>query len=289
MSVWAAYLTVLLVWSTTPLAISWSSESLGPMAALSLRLLVSILIASVVRILSKSPALRFRKHWKAYASGAIGLFPCMALVYWSASYLPSSLISVLFGLAPFAVVLLNIAISSSAGISFGQLLGMTLAFLGLLGVMAPSGDVGAVSVFGAVLILIAVMVYALSTLLVKRYALRIHVPNQLLGTLLFAMPFFMAAWAIEGVQLSEDIPAKAIYATLYLGAMGSVVGFLAYFYLLKRISVAAVSLITMVTPAIAVVLGVWLNAEVLSLYVYLGIACILTGLWVFRYFEANPT
>ena len=69
--------------------------------------------------------------------------------------------------------------------------------------------------------------------------------------------------------------------------MGSVLGFLGYFYLLRRISATAVSLIPMITPVAAVLLGVWLNAETLGLYVYVGIACILMGLWLFRYFEVT--
>ena len=288
MSVWVAYLTVLFIWSTTPLAISWSNESFGPMAALSLRLIVSMAIAVVIRILAKSPSMNFARYWKAYMSGAVGLFPCMALVYWSADYVPSSLISVLFGLSPFAVVLLNMVISSGAGVSQGQLAGMAVAFLGLIGVMLPGGEVGAVSTFGVGLLLCSVATYAVSTLLVKRYAMQVEIPNQLLGTLLFATPCFVLAWGVEGIAFSDAISIKAVLATLYLGSMGSVLAFLAYFYLLKRISVAAVSLIPMVTPAIAVVLGVWLNAEVLSLFVYAGIGFILLGLWLFRFFESKP-
>lgn len=285
MSVFIAYLIVVIVWSTTPLAISWSSESVGPMAALSLRMLISILIVTVVRAISKCPVMCFEKHWRAYASGAIGLFPCMALVYWSSDYLPSSLISVLFGLAPFAVVLLNLLISATWDVSRGQFLGMILAFSGLVIVMIPSDSAGSASVLGVTLILCSVAVYALSTLLVKRYAVDVNITNQLYGTLLFASPLFSVAWLIESGGEPPEITPRALYAILYLGAMGSVVGFLAYFYLLKRISAAAVSLVTMITPMVAVALGVSLNNEVLSLYACLGVACIFLGLWTFRYFQ----
>lgn len=289
MSVWAAYLIVLIVWSTTPLAISWSNESFQPMAALSFRLLLSLVIILSLRPFLKSPAMEFRKFWKAYLGGALGLFPCMALVYWSADYLPSSLISVLFGLCPFAVVALNVLLSSisggGAGVNPGQFLGMILAFIGLASVMLLGDRLESVSLLGICLNLAAVCVYALSTLLVKRYSEGVDLVNQLVGSLSFAAPFFVSGWMMEGETFSQEISAKSVYATLYLGVVGSVIAFLAYFYLLRRISVAAVSLIPMVTPVIAVLLGFWLNSEVLGFYVYLGIAFILLGLWLFRFFE----
>lgn len=291
MSVWAAYLVVLMVWSTTPLAISWSNESFQPMAALSFRLILSLAIILCVRPFLKSPAMDFQKFWKTYAGGAMGLFPCMALVYWSTDYLPSSLISVLFGLCPFAVVLLNVILArimgGGAGIAPGQILGMVLAFVGLMAVMLPGDRLESVSIIGVSLNLAAVFFYALSTLIVKQYSRDVDLVNQLVGALLFAAPCFLFGWILEGATFSGDLSAKSIYATLYLGAVGSVLAFLAYFYLLRRISVAAVSLIPMVTPVIAVLLGFWLNAEVLGFFVYIGIGCILAGLWLFRFFENN--
>ena len=287
MAVWAVYLTVIFIWSTTPLAIFWSSEGLGSMAGLSLRILVSLLIVAVIRALSKRPRMDYRQNWKAYVAGAMGLFPAMALVYWSASYLPSSLISVLFGLAPFVIVLINLFVSSSVGVSLGQLIGMLLAFAGLAVFMMPGEDVSAVSVIGVLLGLGAAVFYAISTYLVKKYAGQVDITNQLYGTLLFVAPVLAIAFFFEGFGFRESMTNKGLYATLYLAAIGSVLGFLAYFYLLQKISVEAVSLIPMITPVIAVVLGVWLNAEQLSLYAYIGIGCILLGLWLFRFCAAQ--
>lgn len=291
MSVWVAYLLVILVWSTSPLAIAWSSESLGAMTALSLRLMISVVLIVGLRPIVRCQPFAVTRNWRAYLSGSMGLFPAMALVYWAADYLPSSLISVLFGLAPFVVVLLNLVMSRVSLVSKGQIGGMVLAFVGLLVVMLPREGFQSVSVWGVILLLSAVLFYALSTILVKRYTQDVDVTNQLLGTVVFASPFFLIAWVCEmggvsGMQaIFDDVDARAVYATLYLAVMGSVVGFFSYFYLLKRISAAAVSLITMITPAMALVLGVWLNAEVFSAYIYFGITCIMLGLWLFRYSE----
>ncbi|MEQ9209685.1 MAG: hypothetical protein RLN96_07575, partial [Pseudomonadales bacterium] len=107
MSVPMNYLLVLAVWSTTPLAIVWSSESFDPMAAGGLRLLIALLVILSLRSLMSAPVLDFKRHWKAYGASAIGLYPGLALVYWAAPLMPSSLISVTFGLAPFFVMGIN--------------------------------------------------------------------------------------------------------------------------------------------------------------------------------------
>ena len=42
MQVSIAYLVVLLIWSTTPLGIVWSSESINPTMAVLLRMLIAV-------------------------------------------------------------------------------------------------------------------------------------------------------------------------------------------------------------------------------------------------------
>ena len=44
MSLAAAYLAVILIWSTTPLGIVWSSESVSPSLALLLRMVIALVL-----------------------------------------------------------------------------------------------------------------------------------------------------------------------------------------------------------------------------------------------------
>lgn len=56
------------------------------------------------------------------------------------------------------------------------------------------------------------------------------------------------------------------------------VGFNLYFYVLKRVSAAALSLVTLVTPVLALFIGQALNGEVIAAQVWLGTFAILLGL-----------
>ena len=87
-----------LIWSTTPLAVKWSGEGpgflLGVLARMGLATFLCLALVAVLR-------LEFPWHQiarRAYYAGALGAYAAMLLVYWAAQYVPSGLISVLFGL-----------------------------------------------------------------------------------------------------------------------------------------------------------------------------------------------
>jgi len=283
MSIPMNYLLVLAVWSTTPLAIVWSSESFDPMAAGGLRLLIALLVILALRPLLSSPALDFGRHWKAYLASAIGLYPGLALVYWAAPLMPSSLISVIFGLAPFFVMGISALAFGQRDSSAGQVLAVVIAFAGLAVLLGAGNSDTHFSYLGLLLILLAVTFYALSTLLVKAHAMEIHVLNLLAGSLLIATPMYLFSWKMDGGSLPAAPSIKAVSAILYLGLIGSVFAYIAYFHLLKRLSATVVSFIPMITPAIAVLLGITLNGEHLGKKMLVGMLMIMLGIWIYQF------
>jgi drug/metabolite transporter (DMT)-like permease len=51
-----------------------------------------------------------------------------------------------------------------------------------------------------------------------------------------------------------------------------------YFFLLHHLTASRMSLITLLTPVLALWLGQWVNGEVITLSIYLGTTVILCGL-----------
>ena len=287
MSLSLNYLVVLAVWSTTPLAIVWSSESFDPMAAGGFRLLIALMVILALRPLMSAPALDFKTNWKAYLVSAIGLYPGLALVYLAAPLLPSSLISVIFGLAPFFVMGINALVFGQRDSTAAQVLAVVLAFAGLAVLLGSENNGGSFSYLGLLLIIMAVSCYALSTLLVKAYAMEIHVLNLLAGSMSIATPLYLATWAVDGASLPVAPSIKAISAILYLAIIGSVFAYIAYFHLLKRLSATVVSFIPMITPAIALVLGITLNGEHLGGQMLFGMLLIMAGIWIYQFLGAR--
>ncbi len=98
---------------------------------------------------------------------------------------------------------------------------------------------------------------------------------------------------IDG-DIPEVIVTRAGISILYLAFFGSVIGFALFFYILKHVSAMRVSLITLVTPVTALLLGKYLNDEPLGLQITAGAILILTGLSsyefgsVARWIKADP-
>jgi drug/metabolite transporter (DMT)-like permease len=75
----------------------------------------------------------------------------------------------------------------------------------------------------------------------------------------------------------HDIPSSSWLALLYLITMGSLVGYSAYIWLLKVRRPTQVSTHAYVNPVVAVLLGVFLGSEKVSMIQIFGLAIILTS------------
>ena len=87
----------------------------------------------------------------------------------------------------------------------------------------------------------------------------------------------------DGSLVTTDWTMKSIVSIVYLGLIGSLVGFLAYFYVLQKLAASTVALVTMITPVLAISLGAWLNNEAVSFNLILGAFAILAGLGLYQW------
>jgi len=95
---------------------------------------------------------------------------------------------------------------------------------------------------------------------------------------LFSMPLFFTVYLIFAPPLPDEIPLKALWSIVYLGVVGSVFGFVSYYYLLKHLPASSVALITLITPISALWIGHAVNDEIISVSIYIGTAFVLMGL-----------
>ena len=96
-----------------------------------------------------------------------------------------------------------------------------------------------------------------------------------------ALPLFgLVWWMTEGTMHFSNM-GKALPSIIYLGVCGSLLGFACYFYILKKMSATQASIVTLITPVIALILGVVLNGEVITFSICLGTGFICFGLFLF--------
>ncbi len=132
MSLPAAFVSVILIWSTTPLAIKWSSAGIGFSFAVFSRMAIGALLCVALLMLFRVRFPLHRKAVQAYVAGGTSMFGAMALTYWSAQYVSSGMISVLFGLSPLVTSLGAMLWLKEEALTPSKLGGMLLGVLGLL-------------------------------------------------------------------------------------------------------------------------------------------------------------
>lgn len=280
-TVGSRYILLILIWSSTPLAVVLSIRDLHPVWALSIRFVLAALLAYVIcRIMG----LRLPRHalaWQSYLAGSLSLLGAMLLTYLAASYLASGLISLLFGFSPLVAGLMAYLFNRQYRLFVEQWLGMLLAVLGL-GFICLTGERSLVQPIGVGLIFLAVLCYVGSMFWVKQLQADLHPLVQTTGSLIISalgmlilLPFF---WQHLPSQLPSTL---TIVAVIYSVVVASIIAMLCYFDLVQRLSPSTVALTTVLTPVLALCWGSLFNHEHFALSTIWGMVIILLGMLLY--------
>ncbi len=278
----SAYLGVILIWSTTPLGIVWSSQGVHytfPLfARMAIGLVISLLWLAVTRTRFPTDA----QARQSYAIAGFSIWAAMLCTYWGARFIPSGMISVIFGLSPIMTGLFAWLWLREDAFSPLKVIGMLLGLSGLFLVFGGSVQLGSTAHWGIAAVLAAVMLQAWGLVAIKRIRADVPAVAQTAGALAFTVPLSGLSLMMLG-EWPAHVPLNAAAATLYLGVFGSVAGFSMYYFLIKHISAGRVALITLITPVTALLLGMGLNGERLTLNIAEGTALILFGLALYEW------
>ncbi len=283
MSIQAAYLSIILIWSTTPLAIQWSTEGTGFLFAVTARMLIGVVICLLLMMVFRVKLPLYREARLTYFAGGLGIFGAMSCVYWGALYIPSGLIALLFGLQPIITSLAAAFWLNERSFTLNKVLGALLGLLGLVAIFGSGLSAGAHVGAGVGVVLLAVVLQSVSLVWVKRIGADLPALSVTSGALLVAVPLFALSWALVDGTVPESLVPRAGWSIVYLGVFGSVVGFNLYFYIIKRLEAGQTALITLITPVSALMLGHVLNGEKIQSAVWIGTVCILCGLMLHQW------
>jgi drug/metabolite transporter (DMT)-like permease len=283
MSLPAAFVTVILIWSTTPLAIKWSALGVGFSFAVFSRMAIGVLLSAVLLAAFRVRVPLHRKALSAYMAGGLSMFGAMALTYWSSQFVSLGMIAVLYGLSPLITSLGAMLWLKEESLTPSKFAGMVMGVLGLF--LVFRGGLGAGSAAGLIALFLAVVSQSLGLVWLKRIGDDSPPLAMTLGILVVALPLFFTGWWLVDGHIPAAIPERAVAATVYLGTFGSVLGFALYYYLIKHMEAGRIALITLITPVMALLLGHGLNNEAVLPQVWLGTASIVSGLCLHRWGE----
>lgn len=277
-----AYISVVLIWATTPLTIQWSSES-GFLFGISSRIILGAIIAlGLITLLGKKIAWN-RKAIQTYIAGGLGIFTAMICVYWSSQFIPSGWISIIYSVTPIFTGLLAMKILGERGLNLFRVIAIALGIIGLYNMFETGLQFSPNTSYGIFGVLASSIFYSFSMVMVKKINADIDTYSTMTGSLIFAAILFVIIWSLFGTEIPTNIPVRTGFSILYLATIGSVLGFFLFYYVLKRVEATRVSLITLMTPVSALLLGHFLNNEPINLQIITGCVLILSGLLLFEF------
>jgi drug/metabolite transporter (DMT)-like permease len=276
-----AWLLLCCIWGSTWLFIKLGLADLPPFTFAGIRFLIAsaILIAIIAMRGTRLP--RKGRDWLLLAiTGVIAFTFNYGLLFWGEQYISSGLAALLQSTTPaFGLVFAHLYLPGermTAAKIIGVLMGVAgvgVIFSHQLTVAGPRALAGS-----AALVMSAVCV-AYSNVLVKAYCRNIDSSIIATGQILFGfVPLLVIGISFEGNPLKFHWTPKALVALFYLAIVGSVIAFLFYYWLVHHMDVTKTMLIALVTPVVAVTLGMLVLHEQMNWRTLAGGALIISGI-----------
>jgi len=266
-----------LIWGTTFLAIRIGSETVPPLWAATIRLVLAALLNTVVALLTRAPWPRGAALRGIAIFGFLNLGVNFALLYWGELKVPSGISAVFYATVP----LTTGVFAWLLGVQRLQRTHMIAAAVGLVGVAVIfAGEIRWGAPAPALLaVFAAATVASLAGVILKKVPPHSSFVVNAIGAAIGACVCLSGSFVLgEGHGLPRSGAAWA--PILYLTVAGSMGAYVLYAWLVSQWKVTRVSVGALIIPVIAVVVGALVRGESPAPGTYLGAALVLLGVSV---------
>lgn len=206
------------------------------------------------------------------------------LLFWGESSTSAGFAAILVGTSPILTAALSWAILPQERWNRLGLAGLALGFVGLIVLFLPSSlDAFATTIWGPIAVVAATSLFATGSVLLRRFRTGGETPwgasVQFGAGALFALPF---SWAFEHGP-SIPLTLAVLLPLLYLVVAASVAGFLLYFTLHGRVGPSRANLVSYISPVTAVIAGILLLGEGVTVLELVGFALVAGGMVLLRW------
>jgi drug/metabolite transporter (DMT)-like permease len=269
------------IWGSTWLFIKLGLADLPPITFAGIRFVISCAILFPLLWLRHLPLPRTRSDWfLLVGTGVMSFSLNYGLVFWAEQYITSGLAALLQAMLPaFGLILAHIYVPAER-MTWVKIAGVLLGVCGVGVVFSNQLAIsGRQALAGCVAMVLSAFFAAYSNVLVKTHGKNLNPAVIAAYQMLFGLvPLLLYGVAFEGNPLRFRWTPLAVLCLLYLAVVGSVIAFLAYYWLIQNMDVTKTMLISLVTPVVAVILGMLVLDEQLSWRTLVGGAMIIAGI-----------
>jgi drug/metabolite transporter (DMT)-like permease len=277
------WLLLCCIWGSTWLFIKLGLEDLPPFTFAGIRFVIAVAILSTIVAMRRLSLPKTSRDWLLLGvSGVLAFCVNYGLLFWGEQYISSGLAAVLQSTIPaFGLVIAHFYLPGEK-MTPAKILGIVLGVIGVAVIFSNQLDVaGPKALAGCGALIVSSVGAAYSNVLVKAYGKHLD-PAILAGGQMFfgLIPLLLIGIPWEGSPLNFRWTPMAVVALFYLAIVGSVVAFLLYYWLVQNMDVTKTMLIALVTPVVAVTLGMLVLNEELHWRTLLGGLMIISGIGI---------
>lgn len=269
------------VWGSTWLFIKLGLEDLPPLTFAGIRFVIACAIIFAIIRIRRIQLPKARADWILLAvTGILSFGFNYGLVFWGEQYISSGLAAVLQATLPaFGLVFAHFHLPGER-LSWARIGGVVLGVCGVAVVFSNQLAIaGTKALAGCVALILSAIFAAYSNVLVKAYGKKLDPAVLSAGQMFFGLLLLLAVGIpLEGNPLRFRWTPMALIALLYLAVVGSVIAFLLYYWLVLNMDVTKSMLIALVTPVVAVILGMIVLDEQFGWRTLAGGAMIMLGI-----------
>jgi drug/metabolite transporter (DMT)-like permease len=206
----------------------------------------------------------------------------MIIPWWLTTHAQRDLASSVVGLLMTLIPLFSLGIGYLQGeesvFSKRRILGICLGLLGVLFLIGIDLKSGHISLPAVSLVVVSTLGYALAPRIVKKHLKDVPSTGAVAVTLLISS----LIWLVPGVLTwpTEEIRPTVIWATLTISLLCTAVAFWIFFELIKEVGPSKTSFLAFTNPMIAVLVGVFVAQEPLTIGLATGFPLILVGTYL---------
>ena len=272
---WVLFLSLSLIWGIPYLLIRVSVESLSPWFVVFARVLMgSAILLPLAAARGELRSIRPYLPW-VLVFAIIEITITWPAINFAELHLSSSFTALVIASVPLVAALI------AWRLGLDKLTGMRLVglFVGITGVAALVGlDFGTIHVPSVALLILTVVGYALGPVVVSQRlseapSLAVIGLALAINTVIFA-PLAITNWP------SGPVPATAWWSVIVLGVICTALAFVIFFGLVAEVGPARTTVITFLNPLVALLLGVVVLGEAVTLGMMVGFPLVLLGSWL---------
>jgi drug/metabolite transporter (DMT)-like permease len=272
---WGTFALLGFLWGIPYLFLKIAVEEMSPSSIVFLRVLIGAIVLLPIALKRKTFYIA-RQYWPLLLLYTVTeLIGPWYLITNAEQKITSGLTGLLVATVPIWAAILASIFGDHTVWHKSRLFGLIIGFIGVVAVVGIESLSGRQDMISIGMVLVAAMGYAYAINMVNR---RIpQVPGLALNTWamiitsIVYLPFAIISWPKETPSI------EAIGSVLGLGILCTAVAFILFFKLVAEVGPPRASLITYLNTAVAVVLGVILLGEPLTLGIALGLPLVLIG------------